>query len=275
MLRLLSVAVLVPLVVSCQTPPESTLQRARREGFVRVAYSEEPPFSFFDESTGRAGGESPEAMRAVAEGLRIENVRWVRLDFGDLIPSLLQGRVDVVAAGMFRTPEREERVRFSTPTVCSAPALLVPAGSSVTSIGDVARDTTLRLAVLDGSVEHSAAQELGIRRDRVLTVPDLITGVVAVGEGSASAFAITLPTARQAVQNPRAASLEIRRYDPPTQIRTMVAGCSALAFRPQDTSLVDAANRALAAYVGGDRHLSMLQRLGFNPEDLPLPPAAR
>lgn len=275
MLRLLSIAVLVPPVVSCQTPPESTLERVRREGFVRAAYSEEPPFSFFDESTGRVGGESPEAMRAVAEELGVENVRWVRLDFGDLIPSLLQGRVDVVAAGMFRTPEREERVRFSTPTVCSAPALLVPAGSSVASIEDVARDTTLRLAVLDGSVEHSAAQELGIRGDRLLAVPDLTTGVVAVDEGSTSALAISLPTARRAVQNRHAASLEIRRYDPPPRIRTVVAGCSALAFRPQDTSLADAADRALAAYVGATRHVATLRLLGFSREDLPPPRAAR
>lgn len=242
---------------------------------MRAAYSEEPPFSFFAESTGRVGGESAEALRAVAEELGIENVRWVRLDFGDLIPSLLQGRVDVIAAGMFRTPEREERVRFSMPTVCSASALLVPSGSSVGSIGDFARDTTLLLAVLQGSVEHSAAQELEIRGDRVLAVPDLATGIVAVDEGSASALAITLPTARRAVQHFQAPSLEIRRYDPPPGIRTVVAGCSALVFRPQDTSLADAADRALAAYVGGNRHLAMLQHLGFSGEDLPLARAAR
>lgn len=79
--------------------------------------------------------------------------------------------MDVIAAGVFQTPKREERVRFSMPPVCSAAALLVPAGSLIASIGDVARDATVRLAVLDASVEHSAAQELGIRGDRILAVP--------------------------------------------------------------------------------------------------------
>lgn len=257
------------VLVSCQPAPESTLERVHREGFVRAGYSQEPPYAFFDAATAHIGGESPESLRAVVDELGIEGIRWVRLDFGDLIPALLMGRVDVIAAGMYRTPEREEQVRFSIPTLCSEAALIVPSRSPVTSIEDVLRDSTLQLAVLHESVEHSAATEMGIHEEQLVTVPDLATGAVAVYEGSASAFAVTLPTAHEAVQNLAANSLEIRQYDPPPSINAVLAGCSALAFRPQDGELIDAVDDVLSTYVGSRRHLAVLQLLGFRGENLP------
>lgn len=253
----------------CESVPEGTLERAHREGFLRVAYSEEPPYSFLDEATGQVRGESPEALRSVLDELGIDDVRWVRLDFGELIPALLTGRVDVVAAGLFRTPEREEQVRFSVPTSCSKAALIVPAGSSLSSIADLSRERNRRLAVLNGSVEQRAAAELEIGEDQIVTVPDLSTGVAAVAGGSADAFAITAPTARRAVGNALNSSLEIREYEPPPDVQPLLAGCSALAFRPSDVAFVDAVDDALAKYVGSERHAEVLQRLGLGRENIP------
>lgn len=261
------------MLASCEAPPESTLERARREGFLRAGYSEEPPFAYVDESTGRVGGESPESLRAVVKDLGIEDIRWVQLDFGDLIPSLLQGRVDVVAAGIYHTPERERKLSFSIPSVCSGSALVVPQGSALRSIQDVVRDTAIRVAVLQESVEHTAARVLGVQERRILSVPNLTTGIAAVQGRSADAFAITLPTARRSVQSLPSGSLEARPYDPPAEVRTMLTGCSALAFRPQDVALAEAASEALRAYIGSSQHLSLLFRLGFAQKDLP--PARR
>lgn len=255
-------------IAACQSDPASTLERVRREGFLRAGYSEEPPYAFFDDDSGTVGGESPESLRFAAEELGVE-VRWVRLDFGDLIPSLLAGRIDVVAAGIYPTPERKKWLRFSRPSVCSTSAIVVSAGSGLTSIADVARDTAARLAVLEGSVEHVAAREMGIAERRIFPVPDLTTGIAALDEGSAAALAVTLPTARRAIAAHAHSALEARPYEPPAGIRAVLAGCSALAFRPEDVTLLNAVDRALADYVGSARHLTVLSATGFGRDDLP------
>ncbi len=60
-----------------------------------------------------SGYEIELAMRfAHATGRRPE---FVTVDWGALIPSLVSGKIDLIIAGMFITPERAERIDFSTP----------------------------------------------------------------------------------------------------------------------------------------------------------------
>lgn len=60
-----------------------------------------------------SGYEIELAMRfAHATGRRPE---FVTVDWGALIPSLVSGKIDLIIAGMFITPERAERIDFSAP----------------------------------------------------------------------------------------------------------------------------------------------------------------
>ena len=49
---------------------------------------------------------------AAHTGRRVE---WSTVDWGALIPSLVSGKIDLVVAGMYITPERQERIDFSRP----------------------------------------------------------------------------------------------------------------------------------------------------------------
>lgn len=258
--------------VGCGNDAPDALQRIRSEGFLRAGYAQEPPYAFAD-PVGLVDGEAPSALRAALPTVGTDSVRWIRLDFEDLIPALERGRVDVVAAGLFVTPERAERVRFSVPTLCSRAAMAYRRGASPPAgIASFAGEGEGVLAVVEGSVESRAAYIVGVRPARLLEVPDLTTGLAAVRAGRAAAIALTAPTLRRAIAGDPA--LEWSPYEPQTEVASMVAGCSALAFRPGDERLAAAVDEALRPYLGSERHAHDLERLGFSMRAVSVPGAS-
>lgn len=241
--------------------PGFTLEEVQSRGFLRAAYVDEPPYAFRD-STGTVTGEAPEALRAAARHLGISEIRWIRLDFGDLLPALELGRVDVIAAGLFRTAAREHRVGFTRPTACGGPVLVVRSEAGPRDILDVASDT-FRVALLTGSMEQTAVAHLGVPPERVLPVPDVRTAFAALREGKVAAVAITEPTARHATRATGFGNLSLRPYQPPTVVADLLGACSALAFRPRDGALRAAVDSVLAVVLESPEHRALLQRLGF------------
>lgn len=51
------------------------------------------------------------------------------VDFGALIPGLQAGQFDMIAAGMFITPERAEQIIFSDPDYCVSNSFAVAEGN--------------------------------------------------------------------------------------------------------------------------------------------------
>jgi polar amino acid transport system substrate-binding protein len=277
------------LALSCapDVPADRGLERARAEG-LRVGFSIEAPFAFVD-STGEARGEGPAVLRHIAGELGIDSLQWFPLEFHNLIPALRDGRIDVVASGLFITEERSRSVLFSRPKACLAPALVVHVGRDVALACD-----TCTIAVLRGSVEQRALRESGAASTlhpeppssaagagaraarteqtslRILTAPDVSTAIAAVKSRDAAALAISAPTARMIVM--RDSSLMLRDTVPPA-LRS-ARGCAAFAFRPTDRSLVQAFDSVLAAFVGGAVHQSLVQRFGFTRREVSCAAAA-
>src|SRR6187402_3436609 len=88
---------------------ETTLQRIQRTGEVRIGYANETPFAYTT-SDGTVTGESPEIAKKVFAKLGVKKVDAVLTEWGSLIPGLRAGRFDVIAAGMYVTPERCKQV---------------------------------------------------------------------------------------------------------------------------------------------------------------------
>lgn len=262
-----------PLLFSMVAAPaacgtgDDTLQAIVDRGFVRAGYADEPPYAYLD-SSGTVRGEAPVALRGALSALGVDSVRWVRFDFEDLIPELQAGRVDVVAAGLFATEERARSVAFTRPTVCARATLVSLVGSPpLVGLEDFLTGSGGRLVVLDGAVESDAARTLGIPADRLVVVPDLRTGVAAVRSGGGRAMALTLPSARRVADTD--SELRWQSYEPPDVVAGLVRGCSALAVRTADKSLLGALNRDLEEFVGSPTHVAALRRLGFERADLP------
>jgi PAS domain S-box-containing protein len=150
--------------------PDSGLGSRYPQG-LRLGYAVEAPYAFVD-STGRVTGAIPELAREVARRLGVP-VTFVQSDFGALLDQLEEGRYDVVAAGLFITPERARRVRFSVPSFQTTDAALVRRGNPkrLHSLDDV-RAAGATVVVLAASVEEVLARRAGIPPDRTIAVPD-------------------------------------------------------------------------------------------------------
>jgi hypothetical protein len=116
------------LLTACPGEEEDTLARARDQGFIRVGFANEAPYGFADEA-GNLTGQAPEVARVVLRELGIEDMDGVVTEFGSLIPGLQARRFDLIAAGMFLTPERCEQILFSDPDYCAPQGLLVESGN--------------------------------------------------------------------------------------------------------------------------------------------------
>lgn len=250
-------------------PPGAARRTALEQ--VRIGYAVEAPYAFVD-GQGRVTGESVEVARHVAEVLGIRRVVWVQTEFGRLVPELLAGRFDVVAAGMFITPERARRVAFSEPTFHVRQGLLVRRGNplGIHAYEDAIAREGLEVAVLTGSVEEGLLRRMGLAERRLVRVPDATTGRAAVETGAADALALSALTLRRMAAWPAAGETEIVAPFRQPRVDTVgLLGYGAFAFRPADRPLRERWNQVLARYVGSPEHRTLLVRFGFTDEDLP------
>lgn len=235
--------------------------RYRRQGYLRVGYAVEAPYAFME--GGRVTGAGPEEARLVAARLGIPEVRWHVGEFSSLLDMLEADEVDLVAAGMFITPEREKRVRFSAPTAQVLRGLLVrrDAARMPGSYAGLAGAGTLRVAVLEGAVEAKELLAAGVPESRLLLVPDASTGRAAVMGGEVDALALSLPTvrwlAREAESLFPATPLEAVPLETPDP--AMVG----YAFGRENGALVEAWDAALARVIASPEGDELAVRFGM------------
>ncbi len=172
---------LVSVVGIGEALAETTLEKARREGYIRVGFANEAPYGFATPD-GKLTGESPEVAKAVLAKLGIKQVDGVLTQFGSLIPGLQAGRFDIIAAGMFITPKRCAQVQFSEPTYGIGQAFLVKKGNpkAIKDYGTIAANKDLKLAVMAGAVEAGYAKDAGIEMEQLVILPDQSSLVKAV-----------------------------------------------------------------------------------------------
>ncbi|MCO5977329.1 transporter substrate-binding domain-containing protein [Ideonella oryzae] len=245
---------------------DDSLARVRQAGVLRVGYALEAPYALLD-PLGQPTGESPEVARAVARHLGLRTA-WILTSFDHLIPDLLADRFDLIAAGMFITPERSSLLRFSRPTLRVRPGWLTLSSRSLTlDYSAVQPSASFRIAVLQGSAEETLFRQRRVPEAGLLSVADARSGQTAVLLGQASALALSLPTVRA-----MALSSEGRLAARPAMGPGTPTEQVALALRRTDTALADAIDQALAGYLGSPAHLDLLARFGLGPEDLPTSP---
>ena len=90
---------------------ETTLEKAKREGYIRVGFANEAPYGFATPD-GKLTGESPEVVKAILDKMGIKQVDGVLTEFGPLIPGLQAGRLDIIAAGIL--PVRAKNLAWLT-----------------------------------------------------------------------------------------------------------------------------------------------------------------
>ncbi|TIX01041.1 MAG: ectoine/hydroxyectoine ABC transporter substrate-binding protein EhuB, partial [Mesorhizobium sp.] len=171
---------------------ETTLERAKKDGYIRVGFANEAPFGYATPD-GKLTGEAPEVAKAVLAKMGIAQVDGVLTEFGSLIPGLKAGRFDIIAAGMFINPKRCAEINFSEPSYGIGQAMLVAKGNpkGVKDFASIKDNPDLKLAVMAGAVEGGYAKDAGVAQGQIVALPDQSSLVAAVQSGRADAAALT------------------------------------------------------------------------------------
>jgi polar amino acid transport system substrate-binding protein len=267
----LALAGAAALLFSLGPEPDDTLARARTEGVIRIGYAVEPPYAFVTPE-GEVTGESPEVAKTLVARLGIERIVWSQMAFSELIPALQTGRIDVIAAGLFVNEERAQQIRFSRPTFRVRPALLVAKGNphGLRVCEDLLGQPERHVAVIAGSVEQALLRRVGLADERLVPVPDALTGYRAVDSGLVDVLVLSSPTLRWRLQQAPLAGAELVQVpDDSTTLAGTDYGIGAFAFRLTDQRLAQAWDEAAYDYIGGTEHRALLERFGFSPSEIP------
>lgn len=263
--RVLALALLgvVALLAALQLPigQDRSLDRVRQRGELRVGYAPEPPYALL-QADGTPTGEGPIVAAEVARQLGLRPV-WILTSFDRLIPELEARRFDLVAAGLFVTPARARRVRFSSPTLRVRQGWLQPAGAATlpTAYAQVQPSATQRVAVIEGSVEMAYFLPRA-GADGLLVLPDAQAAAAAVQAGRAQALALSLPAVRALAA---ASAGRLKAVAGNGQGASLVA----LALHRDDEALAAAVDAVLARYIGSPAHVAALKTFGLGADDLP------
>lgn len=248
---------------------QDTLERVKSSGEIRVGFAGERPYSYRDES-GRVTGESAEIARHVINEIAPDaQIEWVQTEFGELIPSLRSGAIDVAAAGMFITPERCEQVAFSEPTYVVGEAFAVLDGNpkEIASFETISADERTKVGLIAGTVEYNYALVTGIPADRALLYRDFEKAVEGLKAGEVDAVALTALTAQNMAADDPALGATEQFF--PSLDGEVARGYGGFAFRKEDAALRDAFQQELDTFLDSPQHWELVAPFGFTPAMAP------
>jgi polar amino acid transport system substrate-binding protein len=134
----------------------STLEDILKRGELRVAVQTQgPPFSMIDKN-GERTGSSVELVKLMAQEMGVK-VAFLDLDWDGLLPALMSGKADMLAADMTPTLARATRVAFTKPFMFVGPVVAAKEGSRFTST-ESCKAAGTKIAVLFGSTGEKLAK---------------------------------------------------------------------------------------------------------------------
>jgi polar amino acid transport system substrate-binding protein len=249
---------------------EMTLERIKRAGEIRIGFANEAPFGY-QTPDGKLTGEAPEVGKAVLKQLGVTKVKGVLTEFGALISGLRADRFDMIAAGMYITPQRCKQVQFSEPSYSIGEAFAVAAGNpkKLRSFEDVAANSEVKLGVMAGAVEAGYARKVGVGDAQLVVFPDGPSALAGVRTGRVDAYAGTALTIQDLLSKNGRGLERAQPFKDPVIDGESIRGYGAFGFRPDDKDFHDAFNKVLVAYRGSDEHLALVEPFGFTKSEMP------
>jgi polar amino acid transport system substrate-binding protein len=264
-------ALALSLLAAGPLAAETTLERIKRTDTLRVGIADEPPYGYLDRD-GQVTGEAPAIAREIFSQIDPDVVlEGVVVQFGELIPALQDGRIDMIAAGMYVTPERCRRIAFSTPTYKVGEAFAVRRGNpmGLTDFQDVAENRQAKVGVMAGAVEYNYAYAAGVPGDRALLFPNYDRALSALRRGEVDAVAMTALTVRALIERRNLTEVESTPQFFPEIDGDEIAGYGAFGFRKADGELIEAFDGRLREFVGTQAHWETVRAFGFRPDMAP------
>jgi polar amino acid transport system substrate-binding protein len=212
---------------------DGLLGELQEAGSATIGIANEVPYGFEDED-GNVTGQAPEIAYEVLGELGIDDVDAEIVEFGALIPGLQAGQFDLIAAGMFITPERAEQVIFADPDYCVTYGLAVEEGNPL-GLSDFQSvvDEGATIAVLSGAVDEDYVEGAGIPSDQVELFGDVNDQYEALAAGRVDAVGGTFLTVTE--QTEADDSIEATEsFFPTDEDGNEIPGCGAFGFDDQE-----------------------------------------
>lgn len=179
----LVVACLALIGVAAPARADDTLDAIKaRHKLIAGVKNDTPPFGYIDEKNEVVGFDV-DIVRAIAKALGVD-LELVKVTSPTRIPLLVSGNIDLSAASMTHTREREGAIDFSITYYTGAQSLLVPAGSPIKGLGDLAGKT---VAVQQGTTLEKNLATLAPDA-KIQSFRDYTTAWLALRQGRADAF---------------------------------------------------------------------------------------
>ena len=155
-LNALAGAAIIAGMAAAVTPAAAgTLDDIIARGELRVAVQTQgPPFSFMDKN-GQRSGSAIELTTLMAEEMGVKVV-YLDFDWDGLLPALLSGKADMLAADMTPTLARATKVAFTKPFIYVGAVAFAKQGGDIASVDDC-RKPGSTIAVLLGSTGEKLA----------------------------------------------------------------------------------------------------------------------
>jgi polar amino acid transport system substrate-binding protein len=246
---------------------EGALERAKKDGFIRLGFANEAPFGYATPD-GKLTGEAPEVAKAVLAKIGIPQVDGVLTEFGSLIPGLKARRFDIIAAGMFINPKRCGEIAFSEPSYGIGQAMLVKKGNpkGIKDYSSIAANKDLKLAVEAGAVEGGYAKDAKIPEEQLVVLPDQSSLLAAVQSGRADAASLTALSIADMAKKGEG----VESTTPFGEVAgKSVKGHGGFGFRKEDKDLYEAFNAELKKFIGSPEHIALVTPFGFGKDYLP------
>ena len=248
-MRKLLLATLVAAVVAgpaSSQQPTGTLQKINESGTIVLGHRDaSPPFSFLDQKKQPAGYSVDLCLRIV-EAVKTKlgrpdlAVKYVSLSAENRFDKVVDGTVDLECGNTTMTLSAQELVDFTNMTFITGASLLLPAGSTVQSVGDLGGK---RVSVVQGTTTERELREKlqqSLVDAKVIAVEEYDKGIRMLEKGEVDALAgdqLVLIGLARAAKDPNKFALapDVFTYEP-----------YALPLRRGDADFRLVANRALA-----------------------------
>lgn len=239
---------------------DGSFEKAVREG-VTLGIGPTPPYGWVDPETKQIRGIDAEINEAVLKHLGIKIKNWELMPFGQLIPALLAGRIDVIANNIHVTPARIETVSFTGPAWWFGPAIVVQKGNphNIRSLADLkGKDAGAML----GTAGDEYLRKIGANVTPFKTTPEHF---VAAAQGRVVAvMEDDVKFAWYKKMNPNV-PLEMVNIDlPEKEMFSTGYGYCRYALRKDNCSLRAAYTAALAEMRGNGQLYAILKKYGLN-----------
>ncbi len=189
---LLIMLLLTGAVTQAAVAGDSTLARIQERGQLILGTSGNMPTMSQPDETGRLRGFDIDIARLMADAMGVKLATRV-LPFGQLIPALEAGEVDVVISNMTITPKRNMRVAFVGPYLTSGKCIVTKneALAQAEASPDLNTEAT-RIAAMGGTTSEAFAREL-FPRATVIAVDSYEDGAGLVKDGEVSGMLTDYP----------------------------------------------------------------------------------